>query len=98
MYPNIIITNRLQPVAVVNDRICSGCLFNSPENDCKRNLEWEWKGEYFPLNEGEYALIKEKEGVKMDPKISFRDNDKILKNEVRKYSQKVYSKAHISAS
>lgn len=30
MYPNIIITNRLQPVAVVNDRICSGCLFNSP--------------------------------------------------------------------
>ena len=28
----------------------------------------------FPLNEGEYALIKEKEGAKMDPKTSFRDN------------------------
>lgn len=38
MYPNIIITNRLQPVAIVNDRICSGCLFNTEENMCKRSL------------------------------------------------------------
>ena len=37
MYPNIILTNRLQPVAIVNDRICSGCLFNNvPNADCKR--------------------------------------------------------------
>ncbi len=32
MYPNIILTNRLQPVSIVNDRICSGCLFNNPQN------------------------------------------------------------------
>lgn len=97
MYPNIIITNRLQPVAVVNDRICSGCLFNSPENNCKRSLEWEWKGEYFPLNEGEYALIKEKESLRADP-APYQEADKMLKNEVRKYSQRVYSKAHVSVS
>lgn len=38
MYPNIILTNRLQPVAIVNNKICSGCLYNTPESDCKRNL------------------------------------------------------------
>lgn len=51
MYPNIILTNRLQPVAIVNDRVCSGCLFNNtPNANCKRDLQWEWKGEVFPLN------------------------------------------------
>ena len=44
MYPNIILTNRLQPVAIVNDVICSNCYYNTPENDCKRELSWEWKG------------------------------------------------------
>lgn len=28
MYPNIILTNRLQPVSIVENRICSGCVFN----------------------------------------------------------------------
>jgi DNA polymerase epsilon subunit 1 len=32
MYPNIILTNRLQPPSIVNDMICSACLFNQPEN------------------------------------------------------------------
>lgn len=41
MYPNIILTNRLQPVAIVNDRVCSGCLFNnSQDSNCKRDLQW----------------------------------------------------------
>lgn len=104
MYPNIIITNRLQPVAVVNDRICSGCLFNSPEYDCKRSLEWEWRGEYFPLNEGEYARIKENhllQGINPQPTNTAAgraDNDKSLKAEVKKYCQKIYSKSHISVT
>ena len=60
MYPNIILTNRLQPVAIVNSKICSGCLFNKSENDCKRNLNWQWKGDYFRLNRREYEDIKMK--------------------------------------
>ncbi len=40
MYPNIILSNRLQPVAIVNERICAGCIFNKDENNCKRNLNW----------------------------------------------------------
>ena len=40
MYPNIILSNRLQPVAIVNEKICAGCVFNKPENNCKRPLNW----------------------------------------------------------
>ena len=40
MYPNIILSNRLQPVAIVNEKICAGCIFNKEGNDCKRNLDW----------------------------------------------------------
>jgi DNA polymerase epsilon subunit 1 len=51
MYPNIILTNRLQPVAIVNERICGNCIYVSEDGaNCKRDLEWEWKGEIFPLS------------------------------------------------
>jgi DNA polymerase epsilon subunit 1 len=40
MYPNIILSNRLQPVAIVNEQVCAGCTFNRDENNCKRNLNW----------------------------------------------------------
>lgn len=37
MYPNIILTNRLQPVAIVNERICGNCIYVSEEGaNCKR--------------------------------------------------------------
>jgi DNA polymerase epsilon subunit 1 len=40
MYPNIILTNRLQPTSIVNDQICAGCIYNKDENNCKRKLDW----------------------------------------------------------
>ena len=40
MYPNIILSNRLQPTAIVNEQTCAGCIFNKDENNCKRNLSW----------------------------------------------------------
>lgn len=43
MYPNIILTNRLQPQAMVNDAVCASCDFNAPKNNCKRKLQWLWK-------------------------------------------------------
>lgn len=58
MYPNIILSNRLQPVSIVNEQICAGCIFNKEENNCKRNLHWQWKGEYFPLTRKEYEGVK----------------------------------------
>jgi len=58
MYPNIILTNRLQPVAIVDEQKCAGCIFNREENNCKRPLNWKWKGELFPLSRSEYENLK----------------------------------------
>lgn len=45
MYPNIILTNRLQPPAIVTAEDCANCEHNRPESNCKRPLEWMWRGE-----------------------------------------------------
>lgn len=58
MYPNIILTNRLQPTSIVNEEICAGCVFNKEQNNCKRRLDWEWRGELFALNKQEYEKVK----------------------------------------
>jgi len=59
MYPNIILTNRLQPPAMVNPEICAACPHNRPESDCKRPMKWIWRGERFVLNRGEYNRVKQ---------------------------------------
>ena len=35
MYPNIILTNRLQPSAIVDEATCAACDFNKPESNCQ---------------------------------------------------------------
>lgn len=40
MYPNIILTNRLQPTAIVGDQECAACDFNRPGKNCLRQMEW----------------------------------------------------------
>lgn len=40
MYPNIILTNRLQPTAIVTDHDCAACCFNKPNKTCLRKMEW----------------------------------------------------------
>ncbi|KAL2328488.1 hypothetical protein Fmac_021915 [Flemingia macrophylla] len=47
MYPNIILTNRLQPPSIVTDEVCTACDFNRPGKTCLRKLEWVWRGETF---------------------------------------------------
>ncbi|CAD8196110.1 unnamed protein product [Paramecium pentaurelia] len=59
MYPNIILTNRLQPVSIVDESTCSQCFFNQPQNKCQRQLEWQWKGELFPLKRSEFEFVKQ---------------------------------------
>jgi DNA polymerase epsilon subunit 1 len=48
MYPNIILTNRLQPPAVVTDEQCLACVHNTPDAKCKREMEWTWRAEFHP--------------------------------------------------
>lgn len=106
MYPNIILSNRLQPVAIVDDSICAGCLFNKEENDCKRKMEWQWKGDVFPLNKGEYEQVKArlqqeeevleegKQGILVEPnkkELTFQDK---LRARVKKYCSTSYKKSH----
>lgn len=43
MYPNIILTNRLQPSAIVTDENCAACDFNQPGKQCLRTMQWIWK-------------------------------------------------------
>ncbi len=45
MYPNIILTNRLQPSATVTEEDCAACDFNAPNKKCLRQMEWVSGGE-----------------------------------------------------
>jgi DNA polymerase epsilon subunit 1 len=82
MYPNIILTNRLQPTAIVNEQICSNCLFNESKNRCKREMGWDWKASYFPISRPEYEKLK-------------LENDKQnIKAAIKQYSQKHYKCQH----
>lgn len=71
MYPNIILTNRLQPCAIVNEADCAACTFNTEcgksalaskqkEEDeaCQRDMDWIWRGDFYPASRPEYYSIK----------------------------------------
>ncbi|KXZ56813.1 hypothetical protein GPECTOR_1g732 [Gonium pectorale] len=58
MYPNIILTNRLQPSAIVNEEDCAACDFNAPGKTCLRQMEWVWRGEHYAASRSEYLQIK----------------------------------------
>ena len=51
----------------MSEEFCAGCSFNKPESDCKRRLEWQWKGELFTIKKSEYEYVKnnlmEEEGL-----------------------------------
>jgi len=56
MYPNIILTNRLQPSAIVNEMDCAVCDYNKPGALCQRKMKWMWRGEYCKL---EYKILSQ---------------------------------------
>ncbi|GAX75625.1 hypothetical protein CEUSTIGMA_g3069.t1 [Chlamydomonas eustigma] len=104
MYPNIILTNRLQPSAIVEDEDCAACDFNKPDKTCLRKMEWVWRGEHFASNLGEYNQIKNQlhnekfppsvpgEAVRYWEDLSSEEKAKNLKDRLKKYTQKVYKR------
>eukprot|EP00916_Digyalum_oweni_P010390 GHVL01017390.1.p1 GENE.GHVL01017390.1~~GHVL01017390.1.p1 ORF type:complete len:2204 (+),score=478.22 GHVL01017390.1:451-6612(+) len=58
MYPNIILSNRLQPPAIVNEEICAVCPYNAPTNNCKRPMEWMWRGDLYMATKADVLSIK----------------------------------------
>ncbi|CAF3063069.1 unnamed protein product [Rotaria sp. Silwood2] len=53
MYPNIILTNCLQPSAIVNSTIYAQCDLNRPNARCQRKMDWVWHGTYVPATRSE---------------------------------------------
>lgn len=61
MYPNIMLTNKLQPTAIVEpSTMCASCDFSTVKEAqvCQRVMEWDWRGSYYPLDFSEYLMIK----------------------------------------
>ncbi|EGG20436.1 putative DNA polymerase epsilon subunit A [Cavenderia fasciculata] len=107
MYPNIILTNRLQPTSMVSEEYCATCVYNKPESNCQRTLNWQWRGDYIPATSSEYKLILQQleyeNHVFNGEQKSFNDlpNEEqniLLKKRLKEYSRKVYKKNHIVSS
>ena len=97
MYPNIILSNRLQPVAIVDDETCASWLFNDDKNNCKRYLDWQWKVSYYPLVKKEYDDLKKK--LLNEWENSKEITEEILrfklKERLKSYCSTVYKQLHI---
>ncbi|KAL1407078.1 DNA polymerase epsilon catalytic subunit [Vanrija albida] len=106
MYPNIMLSNRLQPDSVKDEAACAVCDYNRPDKECDRRLEWAWRGEYFPAKRDEvnmvrYALEQELFPPKFpnQPKRRYIDlgpaeQAALLQKRLGDYSRKVYKKTH----
>lgn len=104
MYPNIILTNRLQPPAIVDESMCAQCDFNKPDKTCQRKMTWSWRGEFYTAKLSEYRMIKnqleaEKFPLPHNNKIVVPYLDlpeaeryRLLTRRIAEYSQKVYKR------
>jgi hypothetical protein len=57
MYPNIILTNRLQPSAMVDETTCAACDFNRIGATCQRSMAWMWRGEYSEFIDQSFTIF-----------------------------------------
>eukprot|EP00571_Detonula_confervacea_P015151 CAMPEP_0172308022 /NCGR_PEP_ID=MMETSP1058-20130122/8746_1 /TAXON_ID=83371 /ORGANISM="Detonula confervacea, Strain CCMP 353" /LENGTH=2557 /DNA_ID=CAMNT_0013020353 /DNA_START=95 /DNA_END=7768 /DNA_ORIENTATION=- len=109
MYPNIILTNRLQPSAIVNDATCASCDYNQARNNCKRKMQWVWRGDYNPATKGEYdrtkdQLTRETTIVAHDDdgngqtfsELNEREQAKVVSDRLKLYSKNAYKKTKVT--
>ena len=101
MYPNIILTNRLQPGAIVNNADCAACDFNQAKNGCKRRMEWVWRGDYNPASKNEYDRTKDQlagetnDGVSFH-KLSEREQAAMVANRLKNYARMAFKKTKVT--
>ena len=102
MYPNIILTNRLQPSAIVDDATCAACDFNQEKNQCKRRMEWVWRGDYNPAGKVEYTRTKDQlsreilpDGQKFQD-LTPSEQEKMVANRLKDYSRNVHRRSKIT--
>lgn len=105
MYPNIILTNRLQPYSVVDAATCAACDFNDPSNNCQRKMHWSWRGKYYVASHADYAGVKaslnhealsksdiEKHNVDSFSDLKEEEQAARIKERVKLYCRRVYKK------
>eukprot|EP00934_Nitzschia_sp_Nitz4_P003410 Nitzschia sp. Nitz4//scaffold180_size44305//24137//35517//NITZ4_007241-RA/size44305-processed-gene-0.44-mRNA-1//1//CDS//3329539473//3400//frame0 len=102
MYPNIILTNRLQPGAIVNDAVCATCDFNQAKNGCKRRMEWVWRGDYNPAGKLEYERTKDqlsrethKDGQHFN-EMTDKEQAGLVATRLKDYSRNAYRKTKMT--
>nr|XP_003707004.1 PREDICTED: DNA polymerase epsilon catalytic subunit A [Megachile rotundata] len=108
MYPNIILTNRLQPSAMVDETVCAACDFNKPGALCQRNMQWMWRGEYLAASLSEYQRIQQQlENEKFPPQfpggprrayheLSREEQASYEKKRLTEYCKKAYKKVKVT--
>ena len=104
MYPNIILTNRLQPSAIVDDTTCASCDFNQARNGCKRKMQWVWRGDYNPATKGEYDRTRDQlmreTGVDDTDRpfheLNEKEQAKAISNRLKLYSKNAYKKTKVT--
>lgn len=109
MYPNIILTNRLQPCAMVDETICAACDFNRAGANCQRNMSWMWRAEYLPATKNEYNRIQQQLETEKFPSatpageprafhsLTKEEQAELEKKRLTEYCRKVYKKSKVTA-
>ncbi|KAB0803610.1 hypothetical protein PPYR_00580 [Photinus pyralis] len=108
MYPNVILTNRLQPYAMVDETVCAACDFNKPGATCQRGMAWMWRAEYMPASRSEYHRIQQQlETEKFPPlfpngpqrafhELKLEEQAELEKKRMGIYCRKVYKKQKVT--
>ncbi|EGO19905.1 hypothetical protein SERLADRAFT_363759 [Serpula lacrymans var. lacrymans S7.9] len=104
MYPNIMLSNRLQPDSMVDESVCAVCDYNRPGKTCDRRLEWAWRGEFFPAHRDEFNMIRHALNQESFPSkrpggpqrkfadLTETEQTALLHKRLGDYSRKVYKK------
>ncbi|KAL4079949.1 hypothetical protein V8B97DRAFT_1928963 [Scleroderma yunnanense] len=104
MYPNIMLSNRLQPDSMVDESVCAVCDYNRPGKKCDRRLQWAWRGEFFPAHRDEYNMIRHALNQETFPpkkpgapqrkfvELTEAEQSALLHKRLGDYSRKVYRK------
>ncbi|KAK7064720.1 DNA polymerase epsilon catalytic subunit [Favolaschia claudopus] len=104
MYPNIMLSNRLQPDSMVDEAVCAVCDYNRPGKTCDRRLDWAWRGEFFPAHRDEFNMIRHALNQEKFPprrpngpqrrfdELTEAEQTALLHKRLGDYSRKVYKK------
>ncbi|CAG8450499.1 4116_t:CDS:10 [Ambispora leptoticha] len=91
MYPNIILTNRLQPDAIRAKTKNNLCSHKISGVSCDRPMNWTWRGEVFSLNKDEVEHCRSLLKSKTYENVKYTDLSAEKQNEITKKSSGKFS-------